>query len=126
MSNDPVLWNPYNQVVQDHRDGTIDHAQTNAERAKRGLPVPWTPTIDCSHRDPYWWMPRRTDPLHSGWFYVREASPRFCVGMRYFDNSNQSWWAFSAECKSLVPNESFHDWLTIPNISDKQGNPQPL
>lgn len=41
----PVKWNPYNRVVQDHRDGTIDHARTNIERAKRGLPVPWTPAI---------------------------------------------------------------------------------
>jgi hypothetical protein len=39
---DPVCWNPWNKVVQDHRDGTIDHDLTNIERAKRGLPVPWT------------------------------------------------------------------------------------
>jgi hypothetical protein len=36
----PVKWNPYNKVVQDHRDGTIDYGATNRERAKRGLPVP--------------------------------------------------------------------------------------
>jgi hypothetical protein len=41
----PVYWNPYNKVVQDHRDGTIDHDATNRERAHRGLPVPWTPAI---------------------------------------------------------------------------------
>jgi hypothetical protein len=40
---DPIMWNPWNKVVQDHRDGTIHHEATNAERAKRGLPVPWTP-----------------------------------------------------------------------------------
>jgi hypothetical protein len=39
---EPVYWNPYNKVVQDHRDGTIYDAATNAARAKRGLPVPWT------------------------------------------------------------------------------------
>jgi len=39
---DPVMWNPWNKVVQDHRDGTIDHELTNAARAERGLPVPWT------------------------------------------------------------------------------------
>lgn len=38
----PVRWNPYNKVVQDHRNGTIDHEWTNRERAARGLPVPWT------------------------------------------------------------------------------------
>ncbi len=43
--DDPVYWNPGNKVVQDHRDGTIDHDRTNAERAKRGLPVPWTPEM---------------------------------------------------------------------------------
>jgi hypothetical protein len=42
---DPVRWNPFNKVVQDHRDGTIDHEATNRERARRGLPVPWTPEI---------------------------------------------------------------------------------
>ena len=41
----PVMWNPFNKVLQDHRDGTIDHDKTNTERAKRGLPVPWTPAL---------------------------------------------------------------------------------
>jgi hypothetical protein len=41
----PVYWNPGNKVVQDHRNGEIDHTLTNIERAKRGLPVPWTPTM---------------------------------------------------------------------------------
>lgn len=44
-TRDPVCWNPWNKVVQDHRDGTIYDDLTNAERAKRGLPVPWTPDI---------------------------------------------------------------------------------
>lgn len=44
-TRDPVMWNPWNKVVQDHRDGTIHHDRTNAERAKRGLPVPWTPEM---------------------------------------------------------------------------------
>jgi hypothetical protein len=71
----------------------------------------------------FWWMPRRTDPIHSGWYYVREVQPRLHVGIRYFDDSNQSWWAISKDGKndgSLVPNETFHDWLTIPNITDRQ------
>ena len=41
----PIKWNPWNRVVQDHRDGTIRHDLTNQARAKRGLPVPWTPEI---------------------------------------------------------------------------------
>lgn len=36
-------WNPYNKVVQDHRDGRVDHRRTNQERMKRGLPTPWEP-----------------------------------------------------------------------------------
>lgn len=39
---DPICWNPWNKVVQDHRDGTILHDLTNAARAERGLPTPWT------------------------------------------------------------------------------------
>lgn len=42
---DPVYWNPFNKVVQDHRTGDIDHNATNAEREKRGLEVPWTSTL---------------------------------------------------------------------------------
>ena len=38
-----VYWNPYNKVVQDHRDGTIYESATNAVRIKLGLPVPWLP-----------------------------------------------------------------------------------
>jgi hypothetical protein len=50
----PICWNPWNKVVQDHRDGTIHHDLTNAERSKRGLTVPWTPdlgVIEC-HQAP--------------------------------------------------------------------------
>jgi hypothetical protein len=43
--DNPIKWNPYNKVVQDHRDGTIDFEATNRERAKRGLPVPWEPRL---------------------------------------------------------------------------------
>jgi hypothetical protein len=41
----PIAWNPFNKVVQDHRDGTIDRRATDVERVKRGLPVPWMPEI---------------------------------------------------------------------------------
>ncbi len=41
----PIKWNPFNKVVQDHRDGTIDHDATNRERQARGLPTPWTPKM---------------------------------------------------------------------------------
>jgi hypothetical protein len=40
---DAVYWNPYNKVVQDHRDGTIYEATTNVVRERLGLRVPWTP-----------------------------------------------------------------------------------
>ena len=52
-SANPIQWNPWNKVVQDHRDGTIIHDLTNAERAKRNLPTPWTPDIgDMECRQP--------------------------------------------------------------------------
>jgi hypothetical protein len=41
----PIKWNPWNKVVQDHRDGTVHHELTNIERGKRGLPTPWTPEM---------------------------------------------------------------------------------
>jgi hypothetical protein len=52
----PICWNPWNKVVQDHRTGAIDHARTDAERAARGLPVPWTPVIGDYevHEAPAW------------------------------------------------------------------------
>jgi hypothetical protein len=40
--HEAVMWNPWNKVVQDHRDGTIIHHLTNDQRASRGLSVPWT------------------------------------------------------------------------------------
>jgi len=39
------LWNPFNKVCQDHRDGTVDQRLTDFERARRGLPIPWTPAL---------------------------------------------------------------------------------
>ena len=38
-------WNPWNKVVQDHRNGRVDHRRTNRERKKRGLPTPWHPSM---------------------------------------------------------------------------------
>lgn len=50
----PIFWNCYNKVVQDHRNGNIDIELTNIERQKRGLPTPWTPEmcdVEC-HEPP--------------------------------------------------------------------------
>jgi len=41
----PIHWNPGNKVVHDHRDGSIIQPDTDIERAKRGLPVPWDPSM---------------------------------------------------------------------------------
>lgn len=41
----PMRWNPFNKVVQDHRNGTIDITATNALRESKGLSTPWTPEI---------------------------------------------------------------------------------
>jgi len=46
--SDPVRWNPWNKVVQDHRDGTVNRERTNEARAMRGMPVPWTPAMGAS------------------------------------------------------------------------------
>lgn len=55
--HDAVMWNPYNKVVQDHRDGTIDRRLTNAFRMFAGLPVPWTPELADkeAHEPPIFW-----------------------------------------------------------------------
>lgn len=39
----PIHWNPGNKVVHDHRNGSIIQPDTDNERAKRGLRVPWKP-----------------------------------------------------------------------------------
>jgi hypothetical protein len=40
----PDGWNPWNKVV--HRNGgEVDPVRTNIERALRGLPVPWHPSM---------------------------------------------------------------------------------
>ena len=43
--DDSIMWNPWNKVVQSHRNGTVDRRKTNKERKKRGLLIPWTPEI---------------------------------------------------------------------------------
>lgn len=56
LLHEAVYWNPYNKVVQDHRDGTIYEAATNVERAKRGLPVPWKAefgAVECRQAPSY-------------------------------------------------------------------------
>lgn len=47
-----ICWNPYNKVVQDHRDGTIHPRLTAYEREMRGLPK-WNPaTAEDEAREP--------------------------------------------------------------------------
>jgi hypothetical protein len=41
----PIIWNPFNKVVQDHRDGMIHLGPTNKVRKFLGMPVPWTPQL---------------------------------------------------------------------------------
>lgn len=45
LADESVYWNPYNGVVQSHRDGEIHFRATNWERSRRGLPVPWRPDM---------------------------------------------------------------------------------
>jgi hypothetical protein len=52
----PIKWNPWNKVVQDHRDGMILPLATELARRKRGLPVPWTREIGAAEcRQPAVW-----------------------------------------------------------------------
>lgn len=44
-ADEAIDWNPYNKVVQSHRDGTIYLFATNYARKQRGLRTPWTPAI---------------------------------------------------------------------------------
>lgn len=37
-----VKWNPMQKIVLDHRTGQVYPELTNEERARRGLPVPWS------------------------------------------------------------------------------------
>ena len=48
--DDPVYWNPYNGVVQNHETGEIDEERTNEGREKRGLRTPWFPGIDSQRK----------------------------------------------------------------------------
>jgi hypothetical protein len=45
MKDCPMMWNPYNKVVQDYRTSKVDLERTNAARKERHLPVPWTPEL---------------------------------------------------------------------------------
>lgn len=49
----PIFWNGYNKVVQDHRDGTIDYELTRIERTKRGLPEWKVETAEIEACGPY-------------------------------------------------------------------------
>jgi hypothetical protein len=44
-NGDPVCWNPWNRVVQDHRTGVVDVDATNYVRRALKLPVPWSPDM---------------------------------------------------------------------------------
>jgi len=77
----------------------------------------------CNTASPLRFMGKNSLPKRSGWYYVREVVNRKCIGLRYFDDSNSTWYAISKDCKNdglLVPNDSFHDWLNIPGVTNHQ------
>lgn len=70
------------------------------------------------------WMSRDDVPTdyeaigHGGWFYVRAWThdATICeISVRYFDDSNSSWWAFNTnhDARTLTPNNSFDQWLRL-------------
>ena len=67
------------------------------------------------------WKPKNAKPPTAGWYYVR---PVFSVknnvkcSIRYYDDSNSSWWMPSAN--GMNPNDSFSEWLLIPGLEQRR------
>jgi hypothetical protein len=59
------------------------------------------------------WMSKNSKPKYHGWHYVKQERN---IGMRYYDGA---WWYSNAR-DGFTPNDSFIEWLNIPNVSDKQ------
>lgn len=65
------------------------------------------------------WMSKNSKPENAGWHYVRLEKPKSGkqskVNIRYFDDSNGSWWG----CKSdgMYPNDFFSEWLLISSLN---------
>lgn len=66
------------------------------------------------------WFDRKTHyPSQAGWYYVRQSSRAARIGIRYFDDSDRSWWHPSKD--GLHPNDTFEAFLFYPGITDRQG-----
>lgn len=63
------------------------------------------------------WVDKYYEPRTPGWHYVRNEAGS--VSARYFDDSDHTWWLSDAR-NGFTPNDSFAEWLTIPNISPQQ------
>ncbi len=56
------------------------------------------------------WMPKNAKPNVSGWYYVKAVEFDY-PSMRYYDNSNSSWWY--PHRLGFEPNDSFSEWLNV-------------
>ncbi len=72
------------------------------------------------------WRARNSNPPHAGWYYVRPfdrgpapnpVDPGVNSGIRYFDDSDGTWWLPRRE--GLTPNDSFSEWLFIPGLDQR-------
>lgn len=71
--HEAIMWNPYNKVVQDHRDGTIHDDLTNFVRKEIGLPIPWTPELgEKEVREPARQLVHR--PIEKAVQFIRDLS----------------------------------------------------
>lgn len=60
------------------------------------------------------WMSKNAKPEMSGWFYVHNLDGS--LSSRYYDDSGKgSWWNSTAR-DGWTQNNSFIDWLLIPEI----------
>lgn len=76
-----------------------DGVQLNMERIVRR----------CGRTGARQWCPKNALPSMSGYYYVRmHVADK--VGMRYFDDSNNTWWLPG---RKWSPNDSFSEWLLL-------------
>lgn len=72
-------------------------------------------------------LPSHNDSLIvSGWFYVRRLTEHgWYVSIRYFDDSDCSWWYPTNTSDGFTPNNSFDEWHQIDgHYKENYGNLQ--
>jgi hypothetical protein len=60
------------------------------------------------------WRPKNAKPPKAGWYYVHDLNGD--VSSRYYDDSDGGSWWYATARDGWTPNDSFVDWLLIPEI----------